>query len=340
MVSALRIVPSCRLRAYVLTLVTIGSSVGLTGCSDVELRKATQTFDQAMLSSKSAIRDYYLNINVVERNNYFEEARFNPKVLLSTSQITADGAIKSPLVTVVEPEYIEARLKVLEMLANYSHGLALLAASDAPSKVKEQILAIGANVKQIEADVSDLAQKPSTQIGAYTGFVTTIGGIAMENILDLKKDGAIRAYVEQGQEAAGDAFKILGDDLNDLNLKYKRDAKAKLARYVSFYNKRFRTNVEPAPTTFIVDPVRTSFLNQTQNAAIELAAISNGSPARLVAAMKAAHEKLIAAANGKASSESVTARVLQDYSEVLTDAQEVASAVQLLKKNIGTGAAK
>lgn len=308
------------------------ATLGLSGCSNLELRDATKKFDEAVKSSESTIRSYYTSINEAERNSYFEEIRFNPKALISTFEMTKDNKVKTPLKAVIAPEYIEARLKVLDALVNYSHGLGLLAASDAPKEVNEQLQEIGKNVKKIESDISNLNGTPSSQIGAYTGFVTTIAGIAMENILEKKKDAAIKEYVEQGKDAANEAFNQLKLDLEQVSRKYERNGYARLNRYVSYYNRNLRTNDLTKAPPLVVNSTRLAFLTETKKAASDLVIVANGDPSKLIEKLQKAHDNLVNCALHGCASKEVSARVLRDFSDVLDQSQKVTAAIKALEK--------
>lgn len=308
----------------------------LSGCSDVELRYATQKFDASVQSSVVSIRSYYVNLNESARNEYFDEVRFEPTKLMSTFNEENGERQQTALKNLFDPQYIEARLKVLTLLANYSKGLGLLAASNAPKQVREELEAVDANIKQIESDINSLSGSSSSEVGEYAGFVTTIGGIAMENILEMKKDEAIRKYVAIGDEPTKNIFALLEKDLKSLSENYHRAGSAHLSRYVKYYNRNFTTTTDDSAKiqSFPIDPARLSFLAETKKAATDLAMVKDSDPARLVASLRKAHNNLVNCAVHDCRTSDVASRVLNDSSDVLAQASRISDAIAKLQTGL------
>lgn len=352
-----------------LPLLLSAAAVGLTcltGCSDIELREATSKYDVTMQTSIKAIRDYYSELNGNYRKGAYVATRFDPGATFQVSSVSSTDYLLGK--DKIDPKYISARLEVLTQLTDYSKGLGMLATSDAPKQVGDELVKIGNTSKSISSHIAELnnnaASTTLANINAYTGFVTQIAGIVMPEILNMKKDAAIKKYIEKGSKPANDAYDLLEQDLGNIYTAYVANQKSLLATKVNHFNHYlsvpkpalgdFTANGKPleqaekelaaataayenTKAQFPFDRNRQALLEELQEADKNFSTISQGNPVKLIAELKQAQANLENAANGKKTSAEIIARLMRDLDTILDDADRISKAIKALKEETKKG---
>lgn len=345
---------------------TAVSSACISGCSDIELREATVKYDGTMQMSVKAIRDYYSELNDNYRKGSYVAIRFEPSSMFQSNSVDPTVYLLSK--DKINPKYISARLEVLKQLTDYSKGLGMLATSDAPKQVGDELTKIGDNSKSIAAHISELNNNPSStnlaNIGAYAGFVTQIAGIVMPEILNMKKDAAIRTYIAKGSKPANDAYDLLERDLTTIYSAYIANQKQLLAIKVNHFNHYFSTVLpkkedfqaegktpeqvekefalakgpyDVAKAQYPFDRNRQALLDELQESDKNFSAINEGNPVKLVAELREAQAKLEKAACDKKSSGEIIAKLMRDLDSILDDADRINKAIKALKDETAKG---
>lgn len=351
--------------AFLLLAATVSSGC-LSGCSDVELREAVSKYDTTMQTGVKAIRDYYSELNDNYRKGSYVAIRFEPSSMFQTN--ATDPSVYLLAKDKINPSYIAARLEVLKQLTEYSKGLGMLATSDAPKQVRDELIKIGENSKSIAAHINDLNRNAAStslaNIGAYTGFVTQIAGIVMPEILNMKKDAAIRAYITKGSKPTKDAYDQLERDLTTIYSAYVANQKQLLAIKVHHFNsylstvapveddfkaegktpQQVKVEFEKAKAVFETlkahypfDRERQILLDELQEADKNFSSISEGNPVKLVQALRDAQVKLEEAACAKKTSDEIIARLMRDLDSILDDADRISKAIKALKEETAKG---
>lgn len=321
-----------------------------------------------MQASVKAIKDYYSELNNNYRKGDYVAVRFEPTSTFASVSTEANPNVLLLAQDKIDPKYIAARMEVLKQLTDYSKGLGMLATSDAPKQVGDELIKIGNTSKSISAHIQELDKNASStslaSIGAYTGFVTQIAGIVMPEILNMKKDAALKKYIAQGSKPARSSYDQLEKDLGAIYTAYVVNQKDLLATKVNHFNHYFsltipdRRDYESAEKTpaqvdkdfaqakvvfentkarYPFDRNRQALLEELQDADKNFSTISQGNPVKLIGELREAQDKLEKAACDKKTSEQIIAGLMRDLDTILDDADKISKAIKALKEETQKG---
>ena len=162
--------------------------------------KPVKAFQEAMNSGLPAVRDYYLQINEMERSRYVATLAANPDLDLDEKDVRFSG--------VISLKSLKARLDALKLVEVYAARLAELASTDSPSQFKDKTEVLTGDLLNLGATFSSLAGKGDSfkKATQYAGPVGSLVGLVGEIYLERQRDVALTKAI---READGPVTAIL-----------------------------------------------------------------------------------------------------------------------------------
>jgi hypothetical protein len=185
-------------------------SVGLTACSDEQLRAYVDRFDKSVQAASVGVRQKYLGINDLRRTAYLTQVRLQPG--LKVESVVEVNGVKEPtgLIQYYSNEYIEARLLAFQALTSYTEGLALMACSDAPARAEQSLKVTGERVEQLGKQIEALTpQSKGSKVTAFATPVARLAGLATRQLLEYVKDRNLKRSLLESQEAVHELSSML-----------------------------------------------------------------------------------------------------------------------------------
>lgn len=252
----------------------------LTGCGDREtLLKEITEFNKSVQVGAESITAYYSSINEQELQLYLLILELNPncevgdyvnyKCLDPNFQPPGrkEDYFVSPLKQLPIPlESIQARISLLEELADYSKSLATLAGDDSAEKFQGNIKTLQAWLSALEKKFQVLqgqASNPpdSTISTRYLAPISTIIGILGKIAIQEAQWSEIRKSIIEAEESVNTILTAVADDLDTYALPLVTvGADARYSLLINYYNNnrlRFKQEERAATIAKIVEYKKT-----------------------------------------------------------------------------------
>ncbi len=264
-------------------LILLSTTLGLTGCSDDQLRQGVDKFNKSVQSSSASIKTAYLSVNDQMRHRYFIELRMSPG--------TKAEEIDTAMVKHYSDDYIQARLLAFNALSSYTEGLAALASSTAPADAEAAIKTTGEKVSGLLTQIQGLGKSnKALQVAQLSTPISQLVGLLANQLLEMAKDNYLRVDLKESNTSVDQLCQALEDDLNEMT---KIASLPESEKLLALYRVQYNGDAKLLNGS-ITDSTRTDFLQDYEAAATDAANISSANPAPLVEKIRTVHKKLIA----------------------------------------------
>ncbi len=285
-----------RWRALVLAALAVscGSSQGYS--------RHIKTFQESYDEASPALAELYTGLNRWNRRGqWMVSVCSEPPARAAASDHAPPGFLS--YTQLFEPPFrrnaIQARLDALELVGRYAQRLAELASPDGPARFAEASSSLGQRLGGLETRVRSLAGESD-----FTAVAEPIGSI-VSAIGHTWLEGRARAELRQSILRAGPAVLAVLDFLErDLALTVDRmhDLRTRdiVTTCAGYYNNHYATWTRQE---------RREFLDELEEVLQLQEGYESANPARMIGAMRDAHEALVRFARDPGSTEASSARL-------------------------------
>ena len=257
------------------------------GCASKSLTAPVGKFQGSVNDSAAIIGNYYRELNNFEREIYLDERSYD----VSLAVFTKEKGKLTPILGQFSEESIQARLDALTLLGIYGERLADLAGSKAPEKFTQGATVLGENLTKLGERFRAITGGNDKNAWQYSAPIGVIVGLVGQTFLELKREAAITAAINQGAPAVRDILALLERDFTDrINLLQQTGTHQMLESAINYYNQNRREMGFEA---------RRQALNRIKVAAERYAQIQSANPQGLIQGLRESHEALVAYTNSK-----------------------------------------
>ncbi len=180
----------------------------VSACDSGPLTSKISDFSTALAASNAAAKTAFQQMNANERNYYLKMS-----VLNRTPIYGKDKSGPTPLVNTFSDESLKARYDVLALLNDYAQKLAALATNDGPAKSLANIQTIGTNLGTLDKTFQQLAGAKDPAASAYIAPIATVIGWVTQEILEEKREEAIKSAIKEAGPNVDKILDLLTTDL-------------------------------------------------------------------------------------------------------------------------------
>lgn len=258
------------------------------GCASKSLTGPVGKFQGSVNDSATIIGNYYRELNNFEREIYLDERSYDVALAVSTKKVNGKP---TPILGQFSEESIQARLDALTLLGIYGERLADLAGSKAPEKFAQGATVLGENLTKLGERFREITGGNDKNAWQYSAPIGVIVGLVGQTFLELKRDAATIAAINQGAPAVRDILSLLERDFTDrINLLQQTGTRQMLGSAINYYNQnRQKMSFEE----------RRQALNRIKVAAERYAQIQSANPLGLIQSLRESHEALVSYAKSK-----------------------------------------
>ena len=291
----------------------------LSSCGRAPLINVVKDFQTASAVAVPAIRQYFLEINKVER-----DAVIDGKVA-RRERIDLVQIDESRLIT---QDDLKARLDALTALMKYGDLLAKLASTNVVESVTGSIDELNTSVTTLQTDLTRLSnpaaaanKKFSDASGAFAGVAKIIATAA----LNAKIDEALINSIKKADQPVRDLTAVLKDDLRAAVAARRISVSEARVNATDRFNEELRRTPSPDAMRLV------TFGNEIKAAELRWELFNSTSPSDLLDGFVTAHKALVKAAESP-KNPSALAAVVSAIDSFTTNVKAFAALVNALEK--------
>lgn len=296
--------------------------LALVSCSTGNLKAPVAEFAAQAAAGVEEITFYYQELNEYERQLYLEERALDAK--LEVLKVDEQGKPTPLFDKPFDPRAIQARVRLLNELQNYTTQLASLSAGGDEKRFKTEVAKLTSNLTNVKDRFDQLSSgesAPDADAKKFLNPIGTIVGIIGEAILEKKRSDAVKDIIIKSSEPVNQAFEFLEKDMQKfIDATRRTGQRLQLAEWVSYYNEnREKMTLEERKATL-------TYIRQLVN---ETDLVTQASPSQIATALKNAHLALVEAA--KAPGSTATGSFWALFESYQEEIKELVGAIQELR---------
>lgn len=297
-------------RQALVGFVTLLALLVTCGCQHQQMAAQITGFDEAVAAGAEAISAYYTGLNDQEYALYFELLEIDPQfevgdrikfTLVAANGDREDAFIDSPLKQPPFPmESIQARIRLLKQLTEYSRNLAALAGAESPSQFQANVSTLKDRLISLDGALRKLADKGEDKDAEkYIGPLSTIVGIVGKWSLDERRWREIRASVIEAELPINALLDGVAKDLDSyVDPVLDLAAEDRYTTAIVYYNLRRKD---------LTSEQRTRMLQEIRDYKVAYDAARLQKPSSVVLQLKKAHAQLVKVAKSDRAPRDVAA---------------------------------
>jgi hypothetical protein len=184
----------------------------LSACSTTDYAAPIGKFTASMTTANASMKTYFTSMNDFERQVYLQEVLYDQT---RTVDIILGGK-KTALTPVFSDKSIQARLDALTLLTAYGQKLGELAGSDASTRFAAGSKTLSDNLSGLANTFAGLAGSDDKTAANYIGPIGAIVGVIGSQIINRKRDEALKRAITEGQPAVKTILDQLEKDLGQV----------------------------------------------------------------------------------------------------------------------------
>ena len=284
-----------------------------SACAPSQWQRPIGQFTQAMDGGATVVGTYYDDLNAYERRLYLHSVLLDPEQEILMKD--AEGKPTPLAGRVFSAASIKARQDALGLVTEYAGQLADLAGSEAPEAFAAGAAHLGEAISALPGTLTALGGTDPAALD-YVKPVSGLLGLVGRIVLERRRDAALALAIAEGEAPVTVILDLIDRDLaSAVGPLRATGEKQVLAELVGDYNaRRGEMSFEE----------RKRRIEEVATATDSYAAAVSANPARVVAAMRSAHQSLVRYARSPRKP---------------ADLAELASAVDLLTARVEAGAA-
>lgn len=272
---------------FSLWLIALPLGVISIGCASKSLTAPIGKFQGSVNDSATIIGNYYREMNNFEREIYLDDRSYDVTLAVSTRE----SGKPTPILGQFSEQSIQVRVDALTLLGTYGERLADLAGSKAPEKFAQGATLLGENLTKLGERFREVTGGNDKNAWQYSAPIGVIVGLVGQTFLELKRNAAITAAINQGAPAVRDIIALLERDFTDrITLLQQTGTRQMLENTINYYNQNRQEMSFEA---------RRQALNRIKAAAERYAQIQSANPQGLIQGLRESHEALVAYVNSK-----------------------------------------